>query len=163
MDSVERKRERRRKSRFGCRNCKLRKLKVGSHYPLSKMIASTFFFWPQCDETRPYCARCRTYGVLCNFGLNVPDLQPLSEERAKQEITCRARLPSPRPAISNAIWADDGSTFLMLDSQDQDLFNRFRYRTIYSLGGSAMVDIYENHMLWASFTVSLTSPGLVSP
>jgi hypothetical protein len=100
--------------------------------------------------------RCRTYGVLCNFGLKVSDLQPLSEERAKQEIVRRPGLPSPRPTISNAIWAGDGSTLFMLDRGDQELFNRFRYRTLYSLGGSAMVDIYENHMLDLSFAVSTT-------
>ncbi|KAK9350580.1 hypothetical protein V1523DRAFT_442517 [Lipomyces doorenjongii] len=114
----ERKREHRRKSRFGCRNCKLRKLK--------------------CDETRPHCVRCCTYGVLCNFEFNVPDFQSLSEERATQEIERRSGLSSPRSTISNAIWADDGSTFFMLDLQDQELFNRFRYRTLYSLGDSAM-------------------------
>jgi hypothetical protein len=50
----------------------------------------------------------------------------------------------------------------MLDLQDQALFNRFRYRTLYSLGGPAMVDIYENHMLEVSFTVSPTSPEILS-
>jgi hypothetical protein len=106
--------------------------------------------------------RCRTYGVLCNFGFNVPDLQPLSEQRAKQEIMKQFGLPSPWSAISNAIWTDDGSIFFMLDLQDQALFNRFRYRTLYSLGGPAMVDIYENHMLEVSFTVSPTSPEILS-
>lgn len=50
----------------------------------------------------------------------------------------------------------------MLDPQDQGLFNRFRYRTLYSLGGSAMVDVYENGMLEASFTVSPISLNLLS-
>ncbi|KAJ5625829.1 hypothetical protein N7510_002138 [Penicillium lagena] len=138
----EKKRDSKRKSRFGCRNCKLRKLK--------------------CDETRPRCMRCRTYGVLCNFGVNVPDLQPLSEELVRQAIGKRSGLPSPLSIIGNAIWADDGSTFFMLDLHDQALFNRFRYRTLYSLGDSAMVDIYENHMLQLSFTVSPISPKTTS-
>jgi hypothetical protein len=42
----------------------------------------------------------------------------------------------------------------MLDPEDQALFTRFRYRTLYTLGGPAMVDIYESHMLDVSFTVS---------
>jgi hypothetical protein len=50
----------------------------------------------------------------------------------------------------------------MLGLQDQELFHRFRYRTLYSLGGSAMVDVYENHMLEASFTVSPISPEMLS-
>ncbi|KAK9371084.1 hypothetical protein V1509DRAFT_615727 [Lipomyces kononenkoae] len=139
---VQKKRKYRRKSHLGCRNCKLRKLK--------------------CDETRPQCVRCRTYGVLCNFGLNVPDLQPLSEEPAKHEIVRRSGLTSPRSTISNAIWADDGSTFFMLDLQDQELFNRFRYRTLYSLGGSEMVDIYENFMFEVSFTCPFLMHGTLA-
>jgi hypothetical protein len=105
--------------------------------------------------------RCRTYGVLCNFGFNVPDLQPLSEERTKQEIGMRSGLSLPQSPISNAIWANDGSTFFMLDLQDQELFHRFRFRTLYSLGGAAMVDVYENHMLEASFNVRPTSPEML--
>lgn len=50
----------------------------------------------------------------------------------------------------------------MLDLRDQELFNRFRYRTLYSLGGSEMVDIYENHMLEVCFTVSPSSPEMLS-
>lgn len=49
----------------------------------------------------------------------------------------------------------------MLDVEDQELFNRFRYRTLYSLGDSAMVDVYENHMLEASFAVSPICPGML--
>lgn len=50
----------------------------------------------------------------------------------------------------------------MLDRQDQELFNRFRYRTLYTLNGSAMVAIYEDHMLEVSFTVSLRSSEMLS-
>ena len=50
----------------------------------------------------------------------------------------------------------------MLDLQDQELFKRFRYRTLYSLGGSTMVDVYENHMMKLSFTVSPISPPIFS-
>ncbi|KUJ17885.1 uncharacterized protein LY89DRAFT_643704 [Mollisia scopiformis] len=128
---VEKKQPCKRKSRFGCRNCKLRKLK--------------------CDETKPHCVKCHTYGLQCNFGFAVPDLQLLSEVRTKQEVVRRFELSSPRATISNAIWTNDTSTYFMLDLQDQELFNRFRYRTLYSLGGPEMVAIYENHMLAVCF------------
>lgn len=49
----------------------------------------------------------------------MPELQPLSEERLKQEIFNRSGLLSPRLTISNAIWTDVGSTIYMLDLQDQ--------------------------------------------
>ncbi|EOA85065.1 hypothetical protein ACJQWK_06816 [Exserohilum turcicum] len=44
----ERKRRAHAKSRKGCNNCKLRRVK--------------------CDETRPGCTKCKTYGVSCDFG-----------------------------------------------------------------------------------------------
>ncbi|KAL5385724.1 hypothetical protein DPSP01_004509 [Paraphaeosphaeria sporulosa] len=43
------------KSVRGCRNCKLRRVK--------------------CDETKPHCHNCSTYGVVCNYvSSNTPDL-----------------------------------------------------------------------------------------
>ncbi|KAJ1709234.1 hypothetical protein NYO67_8631 [Aspergillus flavus] len=48
-----------RKSRQGCRNCKLRRVK--------------------CDEVQPSCQRCTAYGVLCNYGSDAPDLQMARE------------------------------------------------------------------------------------
>ncbi|KAL5046302.1 hypothetical protein BDW71DRAFT_182557 [Aspergillus fruticulosus] len=47
----------RQRSRYGCRNCKLRKLK--------------------CDERKPHCNRCTALGVRCNFAFNTADLQPV--------------------------------------------------------------------------------------
>ncbi|EXJ77630.1 hypothetical protein A1O3_09858 [Capronia epimyces CBS 606.96] len=145
MDSgAQKKRDSRRNSRFGCRNCKLRKLK--------------------CDEARPRCLRCQTYGVLCNFGFNVPDLEPLFGRGSKQRIVRQSGLSTPRPmpTISNAIWAGNGPTVCMLDPEDGELFNRFRYRTLYALGGSTMVDIWGNHMLDACFTCPFLIHGTLA-
>ncbi|KAI3329288.1 hypothetical protein HD806DRAFT_279712 [Xylariaceae sp. AK1471] len=130
---VAKKRVCRPKSRFGCRNCKLRKVK--------------------CDETKPSCRRCRTYGVVCNLGFNAPDLQPLSEATEKHDIVppMRHALPSVRASVSNAIWASDGLTFFMLDQQDQELFTRFRYRTLTTLCGPNIKDVYEKFLFKASF------------
>ncbi|CAK7236552.1 hypothetical protein SCUCBS95973_009645 [Sporothrix curviconia] len=148
----------RRKSRFGCRNCKLRKVK--------------------CDETQPCCSNCCKYGVLCNFPLGVPDLQPAAETKKgrcllvrhkhpkdSQEQQPRRRsslqilpqtwtLPSPpiRPAISNGIWSSDGRYSYLLDAHDWVLFTQFRLRTVYSLGGEQLVNIYEDHLLQKCFT-----------
>lgn len=99
--------------------------------------------------------RCRTYGVLCNFNFNVPDLQPLPERRVSQATVQRSGLSSPQIRISNAIWVDDGTTSFMLEPQDRELFNRFRHRTLITLGDSGMVEIYENYLLQVCFAVSL--------
>ncbi|KAH8433325.1 Zn(II)2Cys6 transcription factor domain-containing protein [Aspergillus melleus] len=48
-----------RKSRHGCRNCKLRRLK--------------------CDEAKPRCAKCRLYRVVCDYAGPSTDLQLTQE------------------------------------------------------------------------------------
>jgi hypothetical protein len=53
-----RKRKPHKKSRNGCRNCKIRRVK--------------------CSEVRPACFQCRDFGILCNYDTTIPDLQPLS-------------------------------------------------------------------------------------
>lgn len=42
----------------------------------------------------------------------------------------------------------------MINQQDKDLFDRFRCRTLYSLGSSEVVEIYNSYILDASFSVS---------
>lgn len=43
----------------------------------------------------------------------------------------------------------------MLDPQDRELFNQFRHRTLFSLGDSGMVGVYQNHLLKPYFAESL--------
>ncbi|RHZ50507.1 uncharacterized protein CDV56_103115 [Aspergillus thermomutatus] len=92
-----------------------------------------------------------------------PDyLQPLSERserRVKKEMFRPSGLPSPQFAISNVIWAEDGTTSFMLDLQDRELFNRFHYRTLYSLGDSALVEIYEKHLFGLCFACPFLMHG----
>ncbi|KAI1323937.1 hypothetical protein F5Y16DRAFT_325906 [Xylariaceae sp. FL0255] len=133
------------KSRFGCRNCKLRKLK--------------------CDELKPSCRRCQLYGVLCNFAFNIPDLQPLSEQRDKPHatvVTWSNAIPSPRPGISNAIWALDGIAPFELDLKDQALFDRFRWRTGRELEAPAIARVWTSYMLEASFTSQFLMHGILA-
>ncbi|PLB47404.1 hypothetical protein P170DRAFT_315312, partial [Aspergillus steynii IBT 23096] len=80
------------KSRHGCRNCKLRRVK--------------------CDETKPRCAKCRSYGVLCDYAGPSLDLQ-LSQE---------LKMP--------ALVATDGSSSMELDAEGLARLMRFECRTI---------------------------------
>ncbi|KAI1261651.1 hypothetical protein F5Y18DRAFT_196414 [Xylariaceae sp. FL1019] len=133
--------KRQRKSRFGCKNCKLRKLK--------------------CDETKPQCLRCRQYGVVCNFGLtNVSDLQPLSEQRSKPQAAKQYKLPVAR-SISNGVWIADGTERFELDLQDQALFTRFRHRTLVALNPD-MVGLYESHLYRVSLSCRFMMHGMLA-
>lgn len=101
--------------------------------------------------------KCLKYGVLCNFSFDVADLRPVSEEQASQDSVERYRRPLPVPGtIDNAIWTNDGQTLYVLDTHDWALFNKFRHRTLHSLGGAPMIDVFENHMLQKCFTASLS-------
>ncbi|CZS88326.1 related to C6 finger domain protein [Rhynchosporium agropyri] len=131
---------RRRLSRYGCRNCKLRKLK--------------------CDEARPSCKRCLVFGVTCNFPhFNVPDLQSVQE--TPRSPTHRAVLP-PRALVSNAVWSSNNSDYLTLDQQDQEMFCRFRFQTVPSLCDSDFVSVYEDTILKDSFTNPFLMHGLLA-
>ncbi|KAJ5217625.1 uncharacterized protein N7469_011250 [Penicillium citrinum] len=96
-----------RRSRFGCRNCKLRKLK--------------------CDEERPNCRKCLSFGISCNFMLNVPDLQPIV---MNTDMPMTRRKTSLRPAISSSVWTYDKHTCYELNSRCQDFISRYLERSL---------------------------------
>ncbi|KAL2069303.1 hypothetical protein VTL71DRAFT_15641 [Oculimacula yallundae] len=130
----------RRLSRYGCRNCKLRKVK--------------------CDEARPSCKGCRVFGVICNFlHFNVPDLQSVQEMPGSSQEPV---LIPPRALISNSIWASNMVDCLNLDQHDQETFCRFRVRTVPSLGDSDFLSIYEDTILKDSFTNPALMHGLLA-
>jgi hypothetical protein len=102
-----------RRSRQGCRNCKLRRVKVSAFSPLASSLRSFVlinYLHSQCDELRPHCQGCRSYGVLRNYDANVPKLQ-LSTEAQPQNLlgngalaarrTSRAQFLNSRVSILN--------------------------------------------------------------
>ncbi|KAJ5713131.1 uncharacterized protein N7483_010312 [Penicillium malachiteum] len=98
----------RRRSRFGCRNCKLRKLK--------------------CDEGKPQCTRCCSFGVLCNFMSNIIDLQPIGAD-AGRSFTVQKKMKL-QPPLASAIWTSDASTTYQLSSRCQDFITRYYRRSL---------------------------------
>ncbi|EXJ92628.1 hypothetical protein A1O3_01180 [Capronia epimyces CBS 606.96] len=128
---TERSPERRtmRRSRFGCRNCKLRKLK--------------------CDEGKPQCKRCRSFGILCNFQPNVPDLQPVADDSVRSYPSrCRwtqvgrerTELPPP-PPLTGAVWTCDASTFYQLSAKCQDFITRYLGRSLITPDDPNMIQV----------------------
>ena len=115
----------------------------------------------KCDETRPQCHRCTGSGFWCNYDPNASDLQLYiqgSQDRKLQgssalEIHKEMRLPAP-PFCSSIISADATTSF-ELDRQCMDRLNRFRTRTIFSLGSSAMVNLYANEILKLAYSVGM--------
>ncbi|KAH6871620.1 hypothetical protein B0T10DRAFT_500401 [Thelonectria olida] len=138
-------RERRtlRRSRFGCRNCKLRKLK--------------------CDEGKPQCKRCITFGVLCNFMSNITDLQPVAADAGRPMVVRgRAEL---QPPLTNAVWTSDASTSYHLNARCQDFITRYLGRSLITPDDPNMIQVNRKllelafahpFLMHASLAVALT-------
>ncbi|KAJ5793960.1 hypothetical protein N7457_000559 [Penicillium paradoxum] len=118
-----------RRSRFGCRNCKLRKLK--------------------CDEQKPQCRRCSSFGVLCNFMSNIPDLQPATADTGRPLVVQgKAQL---RPPLTNAVWTSDASTFYQLNMKCQDFITRYYGRSLITPDDPNMTQV-NRKLLELAFT-----------
>ncbi|KAK5454065.1 hypothetical protein LTS15_006065 [Exophiala xenobiotica] len=124
-----------RKSRRGCRNCKLRKVK--------------------CDERRPKCDKCDKYGILCNYDLRHDDLQLCSTGASAIDITLLDL--SLNPKSSNELHSSGSSQSDASPSscteeahqyrptaRDLDTLGRFFARTIHTLCSSNYKHIYHD-------------------
>ncbi|PYI22484.1 C6 finger domain protein [Aspergillus violaceofuscus CBS 115571] len=130
-----------RRSRHGCRNCKLRKLK--------------------CDESRPHCKKCRAFGIACNFVFNIPDLQPITAETG---LTARGKAELQRP-VASAVWTADQSTFYQLNTKCQDFLTRYYGSSLLSPDDPNMMHVNRRllqlafaypYLMHASLAVALT-------
>ncbi|KAI1425491.1 hypothetical protein F5Y12DRAFT_747009 [Xylaria sp. FL1777] len=112
-----------RRSRFGCRNCKLRKLK--------------------CDEGKPKCKKCSSFGLVCSFVPGVPDLQPVADDLIRSSVDQGG--VEPQPPLDGAVWTSDASTFYQLDAKCQDFVTRYLGRSLITPDDPSIVEV--NHKL----------------
>ncbi|KAK5192610.1 hypothetical protein LTR20_002086 [Exophiala xenobiotica] len=129
-----------RKSRRGCRNCKLRKVK--------------------CDERWPKCDKCDKYGILCNYDLRHDDLQLCSTGASAIDISILDF--SPNPTWSGSSKSDASASSCTEEApqyrptaQDLDTLGRFFTRTIYTLASSNYMHIY--HDIYSKLVKSVRS------
>lgn len=148
-EKATRKRRAHRKSRQGCRNCKIRRVKVSKS---SVFVCGTNCPTLKCDETRPRCQKCSSYGVLCNYDTNALDLETSIQDGPKwklqdtRELTIRRVTEAPAPPLWVPIICADATTSFELDRQCIERLNRFRTRTVSTLGTSIVVNIYKNEL-----------------
>ncbi|THV45183.1 hypothetical protein BGAL_0520g00050 [Botrytis galanthina] len=136
-EDSQRKRRVHKKSRKGCRNCKLRRVK--------------------CDETRPHCLKCKGYGYACNYDSKTPDLELIYSETptiAKSRVEVgqsswsinstpsRQMTSIPTTLEPFCVVGDDISSF-ELDRQSLDRLDRFRYRTVFTLGTPTAAGVFH--------------------
>lgn len=107
----------------------------------------------QCDESQPECKRCRSFGVLCNFNLHIPDLQPVAAdamERLQEVVHGKAELQAP---LTSAVWASDASTCYQLDAKSQDFITRYLGRGLITPDDPLMTQV-NRELLKLAFDVS---------
>ncbi|KAF7947365.1 uncharacterized protein EAE97_004614 [Botrytis byssoidea] len=119
------------KSRSGCGNCKLRKVK--------------------CDEDRPKCKRCTEFNVLCNYDNQTSALQLL--EKSFTFETLQHRLPyslnQTVPSFISSRLKTPGKidVYDLSDQEHLELLNKFQTRTVYSITTSRNLQIYQNEFI----------------
>lgn len=133
-----RKRRIHRKSRSGCRNCRLRRVK--------------------CDEGKPLCDRCTEFGVSCNYDPTVSDLQPLQGSTHVTTMTTRLA-PSPVSNKQLAIGMIESSLnedhyfhskhldMVKFQQYDMALLHKFQTRTVFCLGTPAATLTFQREVV----------------
>ncbi|KLJ10934.1 hypothetical protein EMPG_13739 [Blastomyces silverae] len=152
-----RKRKAHRKSRQGCGNCKIRRVK--------------------CDEGRPECEKCTSFGVSCSYEPGAADLQPSRSSTfqsagygflqfqnlsapAPQKSPCslndtilsmintsQAAACSPRPSDYDNIHSVAPQRPYQLREHDLELLSIFQARTACSIGTDATRPIYRREFI----------------
>ena len=116
----------------------------------------------QCDETRPECKKCTTFGYSCNYDLKTPDLQISFDGAAvikAPQNPLRSMDQRPVGTIevsarhSSAINLDSSLTF-QLDRQSLERLGRFQSRTALLLGSPTAARILRNVAIKLAYSVS---------
>ncbi|KAM3065319.1 hypothetical protein ACMFMG_004297 [Clarireedia jacksonii] len=123
-----------RKSRRGCGNCKLRKVK--------------------CDEGKPFCNRCKSYDVLCNYDNKSPELQlQLFVDKALNFETLSQRLPYSLSQTVVGISLPNQGSWLnenphnLGEQRHLQLLEKFQSRTIYTITTERNLQIFQNEFV----------------
>ena len=103
------------KSRLGCRNCKLRRVK--------------------CDESKPQCNRCTSFGVACNYGGKSSDLETSAQHGASSISIIRRTPCSTNRTIMSVMQSHQSSADVKglysytIQKEDMELLYKFQERT----------------------------------
>lgn len=148
MESVSnnddtRKRKAHKKSRKGCGNCKLRRVK--------------------CDETRPRCLKCENYGVQCNYDGEAADDLHLPGEGAIVFSSAPASTEPTQPPkdsmspetkndridsmLGKPLTLQGTDEMYYMTQDDLDILRVFRDRTVFTIGTAQSIWIYRTELV----------------
>ncbi|KAF2477691.1 uncharacterized protein BDR25DRAFT_275020 [Lindgomyces ingoldianus] len=152
QEGSERKRKVHSKSRKGCGNCKLRRVK--------------------CDETRPQCNKCVSYGVSCNFDKKQSSLDLSAQGSFQVDLSHKPQTanlkqgPQIEPVSVNQTIASivydclsndtaapfgNGKQFWVFDDRDLEILKRFQDRTVMTIGTRRTAGAYRDCMIQLAF------------
>ena len=149
---TNRKRKSHKKSRGGCYNCKLRRIK--------------------CDETKPRCKKCDSFSVACNYDTKSSELE-LSVDGAFQvdmapkkppvplSVTTLAVLNAEPVRLSALATTKDNPKPYHLTVDDLQALQRFKTRTVVTLGSCDASSLCRTEVLGLAFQVLLEFPSSV--
>lgn len=162
------------KSRYGCRNCKLRRIKVLIIIPeillfywlVLALTVHLFARW-KCDETRPHCVKCIDYKVRCNYDFRIPDLQMLPDpkqfEASRSETTTAIAKLNSRGSVKfstshlhnmNMCLGMSMGTATGLDRNSFHKLESFRRKIACSLGTPEISRLYQTEVPGLAIAVS---------
>ncbi|KAJ5749180.1 uncharacterized protein N7511_010876 [Penicillium nucicola] len=133
------------KSRQGCRNCKIRRVK--------------------CDETHPRCRKCLEYGVSCNYPAQsqgqgqTPDLLTWQSNEPENNGACQI-IFNTNPiskALLPPITVGNGPDSFSLDLESQARLHRFQTQVLPTIGTAKMAALYQEFVI----PLSLPHPFLM--
>lgn len=102
----------------------------------------------QCDESKPQCTKCISYGVFCNYDTVFSDLQ-VSIESVDPSVTLVKELPVPKPIP----WI----------SENEQLLYRYRARTCATIGFGKRRLIFQHDVVSLAYSVSLPYASRTPP
>lgn len=159
IQDPSRKRKAHRKSRKGCGNCKLRRVKVGHCYRTACNFTDLFL---QCDEKQPSCRKCIDYGVSCNYDPTNSDLQLTIHETSNNDSPPELALSFGKgmtsiihaPLSPDSIESAFRSGSYGLQQHEFDLLRKFQTRTVKTLGTTRTSHYYVDEVFKLACYVS---------
>ena len=136
------------KSRKGCGNCKIRKVK--------------------CDETQPSCKRCISYATSCNYDSRDEAFQPVARRNGYLHTLCPPpcsenglileiinSMPGVHPMSSSSLSHGSGR----FSRCDLEILDKFHRRTVLTIGIGTCSHVYQN--AYAKLTLSVRQAWLL--
>ncbi len=155
------------KSRRGCGNCKLRRVKVRRLKTTPLTLRNSAEPRLQCDETKPQCKKCKAYGVWCSYDREASDLQLFVDKtsnfevlRGKSHSLGGSGLDIIFPALRHqSVVSLASNTLNELGEQDLELLNKFQARTIPTICFEKNLVMYQTEIVKLACSVRISEPS----